>query len=210
NLQGEIGFDELNEVNAILTINEFDLSGVTEFYGTHLRKALSGKIKGHVNFKGAANNPAIAGELRINDGAFGDFPYEEAFINFGGNKFLLTFHDSWIRNKNRSFHVRGDIDFTRENIFGGMKIQTSERVIVWRGWDIGADEDQEGIALSKQVSDKVTLNAATVKDDSDTDEQVFSQQVSLAYDFSDMQTLSLEATEDDDEELLELRHKFRF
>ncbi len=92
----------------------------------------------------------------------------------------------------------------------GITIQTGERVIVWKGFDISTDETQDGIAFSKRMSDKMMLRSETLKGDEEDDSQAFSQKVSLAYDFSEMQSLSLEASEDDEEESVELRHKFRF
>jgi hypothetical protein len=208
NVKGRVGFDELNKSDLFLEVNGFDLERLSDFYSEQVRMDLKGKMQGRVAFKGTASNPDIKGQLFIADGALGELKYETAEINFEGNRFLLRLHDSIIKNKMRSFYVKGDIDFTQQNILRAVSVQTSERLVVWKGWDVATDDGQDGVTLSKQVSDKVTFNAMTLKGGETGDAQ--SQQVGLAYDYNDAQSLSLEAADNEDEELVQLKHKWRF
>lgn len=210
NLKGNIRFDELNQADLLFSINNFDISSISDFYGEKVRMGLKGRLNGTVDLQGPANNPDIIGALTIDNGAFNSMEFEETILNFTGNKFLLRFHDSIIKSKSRTFYIKGDFDFTLNNPLNGIVVQTSERVIVWRGFDIATDAEEDGIAFSKRMTDKLTLSAKTLKANAEKDAQPFSQSVSLDYDFGDLQTLSLEATEGDDEELVQLRHKFRF
>lgn len=209
-LTGNMQFDELYTVNLKLDIQSFNIDEISSFSQHPLHIPLKGFMSGGINISGHAHNPAITGDLLLKDGMFSTLSYETAKIRFEGNKFILTLRDSVIEQGNRIFYMRGNIDFTKNNIFSNVAVQTGERVIIWRGWDVGTENNLNGVALSKHVTNNVILSAVTEKNDAQGEESYLSGNVNLTYDFGNAQALTLQAAEDDDEEIVALKHKMRF
>ncbi len=209
-LTGMMMLNELNQTDLLLDIAALDLDEMPAFSQHPLRYKLCGSMSGEIAITESAHNPVIQGDLVIKDGTFGKLSYENAQLHFEGNKFMLNFYDSRIIKRGRSFHVKGNIDFTRNNIFNNVAIQTSERLVIWKGWDIGSDRDHAGFAVSKKIADQVMLNVHTGQTTNDNDEYNLRSEVKLEYALNSISTLSAEAVEENDEGTFNLRHTTRF
>ena len=83
-------------------------------------------------------------------------------------------------------------------------------MIIWKGWDIGEEVNEGGVAVSKRVSDSITLSAMTNKEVDEAAGSDLRGYLSLDYHSTDVATLSLEASETDLEEMISLRRKLKF
>ena len=209
-LNGSLACDERFSTDLHLHVDDFALDELTQFMIHPLPVRIAGRMNADVTIEDSAYNPRIAGHVLIRDGDFGKFSFDHAEADFEGNKYELTIVDSRIVKNNRLFHAKGSIDFTKHNIFSNLSIQTSERLVIWRGWDVGPSEDGTEVLLKKKISDNVMLNAATGRTKDDTNDSSLDSSVKLEYDLGGVSTLSLEANDNEKGESVNLRHKIRF
>jgi hypothetical protein len=209
-LTGNINLDEPRSVDIVLTIAGLNVSNYENFGGIELAKNLEAVIEGRTTFIGPLSNPQIEGYIRSSAGKYKVFDFDKALISFYGDRYILEFKDSKLFRNDKTFHVKGKIDFRQPNIFHDVYMESSERIILWRGWDLSKQVGDSTINVKRQIADGVDLSLHGKYRSSASDESRVHQGASLDYRYEDDQTISLSFEDADSDEMVALIHRIKF
>ena len=149
NLQGDVNLrGGKPEEDVTVYVKGFDLKKVQEFAAKPLPKSLAGLLDGKLKIEGAPQRPEITGKFTIKDGALGKVSYDLGFVQFHGFPPYLALEDSRILKGRATFFLNGALDLSLENMLHGVELQTADKIILWKGWEVtradtGADFEIE-------------------------------------------------------------------
>ena len=137
-LRGRLSFEAVPKAEAVLRVAPLELNALAAL-GIHpLPQSLEGTFEGQLEIKGPLENPNLNGAFAVSRGSICSFKYDQASMNFSGQLPYLILNDSkgWV-GKN-SFKLSGGLDFKLGNFLEGVKIESSENIVLWRGLELSS------------------------------------------------------------------------
>lgn len=209
-LSGVIDLDAPRSVDIVLAVDGLDLSQQEPFGGLALTKDLDATIQSRVMINGPLSNPQVEGFIRSDQGRYRVFDFSKAAINFYGDRYILDLKDSKLYRDDKVYYLEGEIDFTKKNIFHGVRMTSSEKIILWQGWDLSKDIGEDTIKVKRALTDDVALNLEGSYGGRATDERGYEQGASLEYKYRDDKSLSFSFEDTDTSEGISLKHRIQF
>jgi hypothetical protein len=117
----------------LMRVADFDLGTVHEFAAKPLPKALGGLLEGTLSLEGQLAKPEVSGIFNIHNGKWGQLDYDRGIIQLRGFLPYLPLRDSKIWKGRTVFFLSGALDLKLDNIFAGVKIQTPDNLVIWKG-----------------------------------------------------------------------------
>ncbi len=148
---GTVEFGESKQIEGELFVDNLNLADHESIWGYLIPDFIQGKVNSVVKFHGDAHNPQIDGFIRSGVGKFMDLEFKKTLLNFSGDRKLLTMGSAKIYRTNSSLDLRGSVDFTKTNIFHDLYLESSEKIILWRGWDLSKREEDDSVFLKKRL-----------------------------------------------------------
>jgi hypothetical protein len=131
----------------LLNVADFDLGTVHEFAARPLPKALGGRLEGRLSLEGDLSKPELSGVFNIRDGKWGQLNYYRGIIQLRGFLPYLPLKDSKIWKGRTVFSLNGALDLKLDNIFAGVKIQTPDNLVIWKGLEAAVHEKDHSVEL---------------------------------------------------------------
>ena len=119
----------------LLRVADFDLGTVHQFAAKPLPRALGGRLEGKLSVEGDFAKPEVSGIFNIYDGKWGQLDYDRGIIQLRGFLPYLPLKDCKIWRGRTVFFLNGALDLKLDNIFAGVKIQTPDNMVIWKGID---------------------------------------------------------------------------
>jgi len=132
----------------LLRVADFDLGTVHQFAARSLPKALGGRLEGKLSVEGDLSKPEVSGVFNIRDGKWGQLDYDRGIIQLRGFLPYLPLKDSKIWKGRTVFFLNGALDLKLENIFAGIKIQTPDNLVIWKGIEAALHEKDSSLELN--------------------------------------------------------------
>lgn len=132
----------------LLRVADFDLGTVHEFAAKPLPKALGGLLDGTLSLEGDLRKPEVSGIFNIRDGKWGQLDYDRGIIQLRGFLPYIPLKDSKIWKGRTSFFLTGALDLKLDNIFAGVKIQTPDNLVIWKGIEAVLHEKDSSLELN--------------------------------------------------------------
>ena len=136
------------ELKLLLRVTNFDLGTVHQFAAKPLPKALGGLLEGTLSVEGNLAKPEISGIFNIHDGKWGQLDYDRGIIQLRGFLPYLPLRDSKIWKGRTVFFLNGALDLKLDNIFAGVKIQTPDNLVIWKGIEAALHEKDSSLELN--------------------------------------------------------------
>ncbi len=209
-ITGDVSFENKCPVDIKLNVRDLNLENCDSFGGIVMPKEIAGVIEGRVQIQGPAGNPQVEGYLRSGEGRFKQFDFKKITVNFSGGRYMLDLKDSKVYRSENVFYLVGRVDFTKKNIFHDIYLESSEKLILWRGWDLSKNIADETITLKKPLMENINLNVRGVIQHDEGEKREGQGEVSLEYDYRKDKRISISFEEDEDDEIVSLKHKVTF
>ena len=132
----------------MLNVADFDLGTVHEFAAKPLPKALGGRLDGKLSLEGDFGKPEVTGVFNIHDGKWGQLNYDRGIIQLRGFLPYVPLKDSKIWKGRAVFFLTGALDLKLDNIFAGVKVQTADNLVIWKGIEAVLHEKNTGMELN--------------------------------------------------------------
>ncbi len=132
----------------LLSVTDFDLGTVHQFAAKPLPKALGGRLEGKLSVEGDLAKPEVSGVFNIHDGKWGQLDYDRGIIQLRGFLPYLSLKDSKIWKGRTVFFLNGALDLKLDNIFAGVKIQTPDNLVIWKGLEAVLHEKDRSLELN--------------------------------------------------------------
>ncbi len=132
----------------LLRVADFDLGIVHQFAARPLPKALGGRLEGKLSVEGNLAQPEVSGVFNIHDGKWGQLDYDRGIIQLRGFLPYLPLKDSKIWKGRTVFSLNGALDLKLDNIFAGVKIQTPDNLVIWKGLEAVLHEKDNSLELN--------------------------------------------------------------
>ena len=132
----------------MLNVAGFDLGTVHEFAAKPLPKALGGRLDGKLSVTGGFGKPEVSGIFHIHNGKWGQLNYDRGIIQLRGFLPYLPLKDSKIWKGRTVLNLNGALDLRLDNIFAGVKIQTLDNLVIWKGIEAALHEKQNSVELN--------------------------------------------------------------
>ncbi len=132
----------------LLRVADFDLATVHQFAARPLPKALGGRLEGTLSVEGDFSKPEVSGVFNIHDGKWGQLDYDRGIIQLRGFLPYLPLKDSKIWKGRTVFSLNGALDLKLDNIFAGIKIQTPDNLVIWKGVEAILHEKDGSLELN--------------------------------------------------------------
>lgn len=146
--EGNLFFDEaIPSWGGTLAVNGFDLGTVKNFANRPLPKKLGGNLTGKLNISGPFRSPEVTGNFIVRNGLLGRVDYDRAMIQFRGVPPYIPLQDSKIMRGRSTFLLAGAINFSLDNIFQEITVQTSDKLILWKGLELATSEEEKELSL---------------------------------------------------------------
>jgi hypothetical protein len=136
------------DLKLLLRVADFDLGTVHRFMARPLPKALGGLLEGKISLEGDLKNPEVSGVFSIHDGKWGQLDYDRGIIQLHGFLPYLPSKDSKIWKGRTVFFLNGALDLKLDNIFAGVKIQTPDNLVIWKGIEAVLHEKDSSMELN--------------------------------------------------------------
>jgi hypothetical protein len=131
----------------LLSVADFDLGTVHQFAARPLPKALGGRLEGKLSLEGELAKPEVSGVFNIHDGKWGQLDYDRGIIQLRGFLPYLPLKESKIWKGRTIFSLSGALDLKLDNIFAGIKIQTPDKLVIWKGVEAALHEKDSSLEL---------------------------------------------------------------
>jgi hypothetical protein len=90
-------------------------------------------LEGTLSVEGDLAKPEVSGIFNIHNGKWGQLDYDRGIIQLRGFLPYLPLKDSKIWKGRTVFFLSGALDLKLDNIFAGVKIQTPDNLVIWKG-----------------------------------------------------------------------------
>ena len=132
----------------LLRVADFDLGNVHQFAAKPLPKALGGRLEGSLSLEGNLSQPEVSGVFNIHDGKWGQLDYDRGIIQLRGFLPYLPLKDSKIWKGRTVFSLTGALDLKLDNIFAGIRIQTPDNLVIWKGIEAALHEKDNSLEVN--------------------------------------------------------------
>ncbi len=137
------------QMKLLLRVEDFDLGTVHTFAAKPLPKALGGRLDGQLSIEGPFSKPEVTGVFNIHDGKWGQLSYDRGIIQLRGFLPYLPLKESKIWKGRTVFYLNGALDLGLDNIFAGVKIQTPDNLVIWKGVEAALHEKDGTLELNR-------------------------------------------------------------
>lgn len=128
------------EARLFLRVADYELENVKEFAARPLPKKIGGKLDGKLIIQGPLKKPEVLGDFTIKKGLLGKLEYDRGFLHFRGFMPYLSLYDSHIDRGRTKLFLKGAIDFSLDNPLHGFFIQSADKIVLYKGWEINTSE----------------------------------------------------------------------
>jgi hypothetical protein len=135
------------DLKLLLRVVDFDLGTLQQFEAKPLPRVLRGLLEGTLSVEGNFAKPEVSGIFNIHDGKWGQLVYDRGIIQLRGFLPYLPLKDSKIWRGRTVFFLTGALDLKLDNIFAGVKIQTPDNLIIWKGIEAALHEENNSLEL---------------------------------------------------------------
>ena len=133
-MTGQVAFSGRKPQGKLMVrVNDFNLGLVKEFASKPLPKELGGLLSGKLVIEGELLRPEVNGVFNVRDGKWGQLRYDRGIIQLRGIPPYLTLRDSKIWKGRTTLYLNGALDLKLDNIFAGVKIETPDNLVIWKG-----------------------------------------------------------------------------
>ena len=132
----------------LLRVADFDLGTVHQFAAKPLPKAMGGRLEGTLSVEGDLGKPEVSGVFNIHDGKWGQLDYDRGIIQLRGFLPYLSLKDSKIWKGRTVFFLNGALDLKLDNIFAGVKVQTPDNLVIWKGLEAVLHEKDNSLEVN--------------------------------------------------------------
>lgn len=140
------------EVKLSVAVRDFDLRTVREFWNRPLPANFGGRVDGKLQIEGAIPQPEVTGHFRVRDGSFGRLDYDSGVIRFRGFVPYLPLEESKIMRGRMSLDLVGALDFSLENMFYGVRVQTGDKLVLWKGWALNTSAEEGDLEIDPSLN----------------------------------------------------------
>ena len=205
-LKGSVAFGHPSALDLTLLVGGLDLTHL-RYLGSHRMPAsLHGMLTGKLMMKGPVREPDITGQFSVQDGKIGEFDYDYATLHFHGLRSFLTLDDSKVVKKDKTFGLRGSIDFNSDNIFERVEVVSMGQIVVWKGLRLGRELKRASIEENHQ-----SHFGEGGSQESGREEWLGGSKVGMDYAFSGKRSISVAAEEDDNgNQMVKVGPKLKF
>jgi len=173
--------DEQPTGNATLRVHDFDLSRIQEFATKPLPQGIRGILEGKMKIEGDFRKPEVAGNFSIKNGSMGRLQYDRAMIHFKGFPPYLPLQESKILKGRTTLYMNGAIDMSLSNPFYGVRVQTDDKLILWKGLVLNTSQEAGDIEIAGPVPHGPSLRVMVGDmNDSDTAAAVMQEENKVA------------------------------
>ncbi|HOW59945.1 MAG TPA: hypothetical protein PLO78_09515 [Candidatus Omnitrophota bacterium] len=137
------------KIKCLLRVSDFNLGLVHEFASKPLPKELGGFLDGKLSIEGEMNKPEITGTFNVQDGKWGRLRYDRGIIRFRGFPPYFPMEGSKILKGRSTFFLTGAIDLKLDNVFAGVKIETPDHLVIWKGLEATLHEADRSVELNR-------------------------------------------------------------
>lgn len=150
------------QAKLVIRTVSFDLGQVQFFASRPLPKELGGLMDGKLSIEGDLRRPEFAATINIRDGKWGKIDYDRGIIQFRGFSPYFPLQDSKIWKGRSVFFLTGAVDLTLDNMLAGVKIETLDRLVVWKGFEVTLHEKDSSVQLVKGTNIDVPVPSIDV------------------------------------------------
>lgn len=136
------------QADLTLRVADFDLGNVQFLASKPLPKELGGMLSGKVFFEGALKRPEVIAAFNIRDGKWGKVEYERGIIQFRGFSPYFPLKDSKIWKGRTTLFLTGAVDLSLDNILAGVKIETPDSLVLWKGLEVALHKKERTMSVS--------------------------------------------------------------
>jgi hypothetical protein len=148
-LTGQVTFSHKKpKAKLAVHIAGFDLGMVETFASKPLPKAMGGILAGKLSLEGDLSKSEVTGVFNIHDGKWGQLNYDRGIIQLRGFLPYLPLKDSKIWKGRTVFFLTGALDLKLDNIFAGVKIQTPDNLVIWKGLEAVLHKKDNSLELN--------------------------------------------------------------
>lgn len=158
-LSGSINFSEPPSAHLSLKVNDFNLDGIRSFGAKPLPKNLGGVLSGKLKIDGVMGKPEVSGLFSIKDGILSELEYDKAQIQFEGTPPVLNLTDSKILKGRTKLNLLGSINLSLSNILEPIEIQTFDKMVLWKGLQLNATQQNGQLEISTDLSKRFPMLA---------------------------------------------------
>ncbi|MFH1478691.1 MAG: hypothetical protein ABIG92_02820 [Candidatus Omnitrophota bacterium] len=211
-LKGTAGLMYPHEINVEFTIDRADIRDAAILARLKDPNIAMGIIRGIFNIKGPLANLSTSGIIESRNGKIGPIEYNLITLRLEGLGPIISIVDSTIKQKDRGLLVmEGYVDmrsFSRGNLFDSIRIKSDMMTIVWDGWDI-TKQSQNELSMTKDINENMKVGFKTSASDGLTtyQDRERPEEMSLEYKIG-KENLKMKLKED--EEFFVVEHNIRF
>lgn len=140
--------------NLVMRVTDFNLGEVQFFAAKPLPKELGGLLDGKLLIEGDLQKPEITGTFNIRDGKWGKIDYDRGIVTFRGFPPYFPMEGSKIWKGRSVFFLSGAVDLMLDNIFAGVKIETPDSLILWKGLEVTLHGKDGSVQIQRQGPEK--------------------------------------------------------
>ena len=104
------------------------------------------------------DHPEVSGKFTLKDGRIGKLEYDLGVLQFHGFPPYLPLEDSRIFKGRTTFFLNGALDFRRRNMFSGIRIQTDDKLVLWKGLEMNTSESRGDVEIETSIPQMPVLN----------------------------------------------------
>lgn len=149
-MNGEVVFPKRRpQGKFLLRVSDFDLGLVQTFASKPLPKELGGILEGKLSLEGELKKPEVTGIFNIRDGKWGQVSYDRGIIQFRGFPPYFPLDGSKIMKGRSTLTLTGAIDLKLDNVFAGVKIETPDHLVIWKGLEAVLHEEDHSLEVHR-------------------------------------------------------------
>ena len=145
-LRGTLSFEKGFPLDLVLRVGPLPLAELNFFKSYAASKVLVGTLEGKLDVRGPLTEPELSGMFSIESGKIGKFEYDRSTIQFSGRFPYLLLSDSKVWRGKHRFDLKGGLDFNLRNVFKGIQIVNTERIVIWNGLELSRELDEVALA----------------------------------------------------------------
>ncbi len=139
------------EMKFQIKVHDFDLTRAREIGIKPLPRRLEGLLEGKLKLEGPLRKPEVTGNFAIKSGILNRLSFDRAMFRFRGFPPHLPLEDSRVLKGRTTLYIVGALDLSLSNMFHGVRIQTADNFVIWKGWAIDGNEATGDFEIQKAI-----------------------------------------------------------